>query len=149
CNTGVETDKKCQGGVCTTSTKPCGTYACSGGQCVTYCNLDAECATGRYCSGGSCFTKLVPGAACISDHQCVTGNCVDGVCCDKPLSFSTGCNACNVSGWGGTCHAVPPGMDPHGVCPAGLCKSGGCNGTGSCSLVADNTSCGSQSCANG
>jgi hypothetical protein len=152
CSNGMSSAaSRCDGnGNCTAATPtPCDPYVCQpdGSACYTTCTAGSiECLSPHTCSGGSCGPRSngQPCAVATQATDCKTGNCVDNVCCDKPQSMCTGCQACNL-GTPGTCANVTSG-DPHGVCPtnASNCQGGGCS-NGSCAAASASTTC-AQSC---
>lgn len=74
------------------------------------------------------------GESCSSGPECSSGNCVDNVCCNT--SCPGVCQACNVSGYVGTCTTYPDGTDCEGSgvapdrCCSGVCDNNGESGSG-------------------
>ncbi len=82
-----------------------------GTKCTETCDgVTAKCLISAWCNlaVGKCEPKRDIGEACESNEQCenLNGNeddgfCVDGVCCNNTCLET--CNACNVTGFVGTC----------------------------------------------
>jgi hypothetical protein len=73
------------------------------------------------------------GESCGSSDECASNNCVDRVCCSA--SACSDCQACNVSGKEGSCHAIADGTPPPGQCAHDTeCGPATCQG-GACSFV--------------
>lgn len=97
---------------------PC---AADGKTCIDTCDgVTAKCLNDSWCdlAVGKCEKKRSLGVACDSGEQCVNVNgnendgfCIDGVCCNTECAET--CNACNVTGFVGTCtHAGTNGAQP-------------------------------------
>ncbi len=105
---------------------------CSDGKCVAVTSADdPDSCVGTCDAGGKCKSKR--GQTCsISGNGCVAGSvCApDGYCCDTDCAES--CQACDISGFEGTCKPVLSGK-PHGGRDActddGMC-GGSCTGRG-------------------
>jgi hypothetical protein len=54
------------------------------------------------------------GAMCAANSDCQSGFCTDGVCCNKACAGT--CEACNLTGSGGTCTGIPANTDPQMEC---------------------------------
>jgi len=76
------------------------------------------------------------GVACSSNSDCNSGYCVDGYCCDSACSGA--CDACNLSGYLGTC------TDSNSLC-SGTSSSCYCS-SGSCVSCSTGYTCSSYSC---
>ncbi len=145
--------KQCDGaGKCTDVTVACGDYLCSTdtGECQTSCTPGAsECASGAWCNGqAQCVGKSANGQNCGGNGECISNYCVDGVCCDTDCSGT--CEACNLTGTGGTCTPIPAGTDPAGECVGtDTACAGACDGQGACAWPGNTTQCGSPVCAAG
>ena len=128
----------------------CAPSVCRAGACVASCASDADCVAPNHCVGTLC-RRRAQGAACAGNDECDNGQCVDGVCC---ASASCGlCQACNVSGFLGSCANVGAGQpDLHGGCavtPAAQCKQDGtCDGAGACRDYPADTVCAPATCMN-
>jgi hypothetical protein len=103
------------------------------------------------------------GEYCSENLECASGFCVDGVCCENACSQK--CQACNLSGYAGSCRMVSNGTDcsdsnvcngretcQSGECQAGTpltcdepgpCLSAGCDPAAGCfsELMADGAPC--------
>jgi hypothetical protein len=128
----------------------CAPFVCRAGACVTSCSSDADCVAPNHCSGSLCRKRGL-GTACARDNECDNGQCVDGVCCAVPSC--TLCQACNVTGFLGSCANLRAGMaDPRNGCattPAAECKQDGtCDGAGACRLYPPDTQCAPAICMN-
>jgi hypothetical protein len=131
CTAGVmKQASTCDGaGLCPTTTKSCGAYACGATACVTTCANDTSCAAGYFCSGSACVPKVGLGTPCTSASACAAGTfCTDGFCC--------GVASC---GAGASCALGKAG----GPILPGTCAK--LNGS-ACTADAE---CGSQHCADG
>ena len=131
----------------------CSPYVCNGtsAACPTSCTSDSNCISTDYCSNGQCVQKVQQGQACSSNAQCQTGFCVDGVCCNSACGGQ--CQACNLAGSVGICHAVTGSpVPPRAACSGdGSVCNGSCNGvnTSSCTYPTAATQCRSASCTSG
>jgi hypothetical protein len=159
CTGGTETlAGRCDGvGDCVAgTTQACSPYVCgAGGDCLTTCATDADCASGTTCNGticcnaASCALKPL-GATCAATTDCASGFCQQGICC---ASSCTGtCMSCGIAGKLGTCSPIATGQPPTPAtqCPAAsasTCKNDGlCNGAGACEVFAASTICAPASC---
>jgi MYXO-CTERM domain-containing protein len=140
----------------------CTPYACqtSTGQCLKGCQVDTDCAAGKYCSAGACVTQKTIGTACGADDECAglqgakQGFCTDGVCCSDACAGP--CQACSLAkkgqGIDGQCDAIAAGTDPDNECSSALQTSCGndgfCDGKGVCELWAAGTDCSATPGAN-
>jgi hypothetical protein len=129
----------------------CAPYHCSAGVCFTDCAGDADCVAPNRCHGGVCGLGAA-GDDCSSADSCASGHCVNGVCCGSASCPS--CQACNVPGARGTCHAVAAGApDPANACqiqPTSSCGfDGACDGAGGCRHYALGTVCAAATCNRG
>ena len=122
-------------------TTQCGTYICSGGECLSSCSGNGDCQTGYECLGGSCGVGKNQGEACTTNTECSSQHCVEGVCCNEACTES--CRSCleqnKVAGSDGTCGYVKPGTDPKDGCAASATEclaDGYCDGQGSCRAYA-------------
>ena len=70
-------------------------------------------------------TFLGQGEPCSDNSECASNYCVDGVCCDTACDGI--CEACNLSGWEGTCTYIPAGQDPDDECNGVDCNPGTTN----------------------
>ncbi len=100
------------------------------------------------CNGAVCAPPKTQGTACASTAECASGlSCADGYCCNNACTDS--CQACNVTGYFGTCTTLSSGGAPHanhpGCAGQGICK-GACNGLSSCSYPGAETTCIQASC---
>jgi hypothetical protein len=93
--------------------------------------------------------KLAGGASCTDAASCQSGFCVDKVCCDS--ACASRCNACDVTGFRGTCRPVLAGQDPDNECDqeaATTCgRDGTCDGQGECRRYAAGFECLPGSCS--
>jgi len=130
-------------------------WECGSGFCVdARCCTTATCPAGQTCAGvapGTC--AKVNGSACTTPGECASGSCVDGYCCN--VACGGQCEACDVTGFVGTCTAVSGA--PHGsrtVCSgtgSGTSCGPTCNGSDrtKCNYPGSTTSCGTASCSAG
>jgi hypothetical protein len=121
---------------------PCNGYVCWGGNCLTACDSDVQCADNRWCWGDMCVSDLPIGWKCTRPSQCISGNCVDGRCCDK--SCVKECEACDearhgVVGDDGYCHVIANGKDPDIECGSNCCIGNDafprCDTSGACNSI--------------
>lgn len=92
----------------------CAPFACNAlfGTCNSSCTTSSDCATGDYfCEAGVCAQKQINGQPCSEDAACVSGQCTDGLCCDSECTGQ--CEACDVTGFEGTCSAIGADEAPH------------------------------------
>ena len=92
----------------------CAPFACNAlfGTCNSSCATSSDCATGDYfCEAGVCAQKQINGQPCSEDAACVSGQCTDGLCCDSECTGQ--CEACDVTGFEGTCSAIGADEAPH------------------------------------
>lgn len=84
---------------------------------------------------GSAYVYVLQGAAngqsCSADGDCRSGHCADGVCCDTACGGgqTDDCQACDVSGSEGTCSVLADGTSCNSG--SGVCQAGSCASTGS------------------
>jgi hypothetical protein len=84
-----------------------------------------DCEWDQYCYKNGCVDKQPNGASCAFGSQCASNYCADGVCCDA--ACLDGCEACNLSGFEGTCTNHERGSDPEDAC-----GDYNCSGDGEC-----------------
>ncbi|MCZ7686480.1 MAG: hypothetical protein M5U28_50080 [Sandaracinaceae bacterium] len=133
CAVGRLTTRACDGaGVCVAAAPmPCPTGMCADASSCTPPCTEGDCAAGSYCDATTmrCEPLVSAGGACADAVECASGICVDGVCCDAACDGT--CERCDLAGLGGTCAAVPAGMDPDGECALA------CDGAGMCEPMPD------------
>jgi MYXO-CTERM domain-containing protein len=118
----------CNGsGTCVSQTTiSCYPYGCSGGQCVTECTTDSDCASGFLCdASGSCVGENQP--SCQDDHtilfpggdtqSCVPYACIQGQC-------TSSCTTSDECGGGNVCYETT------GTCAAPKDSGCGCRVAG-------------------
>jgi hypothetical protein len=103
CSAGIETRTgTCNGaGACSSTSRSCGSYVCSGTSCLTTCTTGSDCVAGYYCKSGSCAPAEGLGNACTTAADCSTGFCTDGVCCGV-ANCGVG-SSCAIAGHLGVC----------------------------------------------
>ncbi len=177
CDNGVEhANDTCDGlGLCTDGgTTLCHPYVCQDTvDCRESCTADEHCVLTHWCQGGVCVEKRALGEECTASNQCYSNQCVDGYCCNT--ACNSGCQACDIAGFEGTCTYHSNDTDPEAECdPCQVCNGGGlcknatdgtdvkldctampastcqldgvCDGAGACRLWNSSTICVNQSC---
>lgn len=154
CSGNQLTKHACSNGVCTAATPTtcaAGTNCATDGKtCLGKCSVDSDCTqggVGSFCdTNGDCQPRKAAAGTCAATdckagsncQECQNGlSCADGVCCNTAGAGAAGCSgqceACNIAGFVGSCHAVLAGDQPkHGALCAGAGTptcGGFCNGT--------------------
>ena len=93
CNNGITQGQICVGGNCTSSSRPCAPFVCTGNTCGTSCTTGTDCVAGSNCVGEICTGGTDDGRGCLRGSDCKSGYCVDRVCC--ATSCDGECQACS------------------------------------------------------
>ena len=122
--------------------------ACTSGVCTPVKNQDNPGGCAGTCdSSGACKAKQ--GQTCQATADCAGGlSCADGYCCNSVCNQS--CEACNLTGYQGTCTPLAASATPlsgHPACTSSdsRCPST-CQGGNTCSY-SNNTPCGQATCS--
>jgi len=100
----------------------CSPYLCNGSSatCPSSCVTSADCASTHYCNASNqCVLKKTNGTTCAAAAECQSTFCVDGYCCNN--ACSGGCNACNLTGFLGTCSVMAGGSTGSPTCSPYVC----------------------------
>jgi hypothetical protein len=127
---------------------PCAPYACGASACKTTCSAHSDCDAAAYCDAGN--AKCV--AKKSNGSSCAGAfECTSSVCADGVCCDKACAGTCEACDATGICKPVTGAPKAgHGSCAGSGACAGSCGGTSSsCAYPGSATSCGTASCAGG